>query len=123
MKMKLLPGLILCLFTSGLFFNQGCISEPDLENIPVVSFDSIVRPLIAGNCTQAGCHDGGEEFALFTYEDVKSKVKPGNARESDLYKVITGRGEEMMPPSPSNPLTEDQIRYIFVWIEQGALNN
>ncbi len=104
---------------------QGCVSEPDLENYPVVSFTNEVQPIIAGNCTQAGCHGDvdTEEFKLVTYQDIMSKVSSGNARKSDLYRVITGRTFEFMPPSPSSPLTDDQIRTIFVWIEQGAPNN
>jgi uncharacterized membrane protein len=104
---------------------QACVSDPDLENYPVVSFKNEVQPIIAGNCNQTGCHGGvnTEEFNLVTYDDVKIHVTPGNARKSNLYKVITGRSEEFMPPSPSNPLTEEQIRTIFVWIEQGATNN
>lgn len=104
---------------------HGCVSEPDLENYPVVSFTNEVQPIIAGNCTQAGCHGDvdTEEFKLVSYSDIMGQVSAGNARKSELYRVITGRSFEFMPPSPSNPLSDDQIRTIFVWIEQGAPNN
>ena len=105
--------------------SQSCVSEPDLENYPVVSFTNEVQPIIAGNCNQSGCHGDvdTEEFKLTSYEDIMSKVSSGNARKSDLYRVITGRTFEFMPPSPSSPLNDDQIRTIFVWIEHGAPNN
>lgn len=104
---------------------QACRRESDLTNYPVVSFNNEVLPIITGNCTQSGCHGtvGGEQFALTNYNEVMGIVKAGDARKSDLYRVITGRSFEFMPPSPSDPLTEAQIRSIFVWIEQGAQND
>jgi hypothetical protein len=110
---------------AGVFSFAGCITEPDLGNYPAVSFQNEVQPIIAANCSQSGCHGAvaPEEFTLQTYEEVMLHVKAGDGRKSALYEVITDRGEEFMPPSPSAPLTDDQIRTIFVWIEQGAPNN
>ncbi|MBL0342473.1 MAG: hypothetical protein IPP71_17165 [Bacteroidetes bacterium] len=105
----------------------GCIRDSQIETYPELSFTNDVQPIIAANCTQSGCHnssDGGS-FSLETYESVLGKVSPGNGRKSSIYRSITGRALEggFMPQSPSQPLSEDQIRTIFVWIEQGALNN
>ncbi|MFM7080299.1 MAG: c-type cytochrome [Bacteroidota bacterium] len=100
----------------------GCTREPELESYPEVSFANEVRPIIAANCTQAGCHGPeGRQFPLTNHEEIAGAVTPYNARKSDLYKSITGRAERLMPPS--GPLSDDQIRTIFVWIEQGAKNN
>ena len=102
----------------------GCRTEPDLANYPTVSFSNDVMLIISSNCNQSGCHDGsGEQSALTTYDEVMAHVKAGDARKSGLYRVITGRGENIMPPSSLTMLTDDQIRTIFVWIEQGAPNN
>jgi len=105
--------------------HTGCMHDINLDTYPVVSFNSEVQPIIASNCTQSGCHGSTntEEFQLLTYGEIVHHVKPGNGRESNLYRAITGRSEDFMPPSPSAPLTENQIRSIFVWIEQGAPNN
>lgn len=105
---------------------QGCISDTQLEGYPTVSFTTEVQPILAANCTQSGCHDNtnSDNFSLVTYGDVIQHVTPGNGRKSSIYRSITGRSlEGFMPPDPASPLTEDQIRSIFVWIEQGALNN
>jgi cytochrome c5 len=49
-------------------------------------------------------------------------VKPGDARGSLLYKVITDiNAEHFMPPG--RPLTQRQRTLIHLWIAQGALNN
>ncbi len=103
----------------------GCMTEPDLENYPTVSFSNDVMLIIATNCNQPGCHGGieTEEFSLTTYDEVMANVKAGNGRKSKLYRIITGREDEIMPPEPLSMLTDDQIRTIFVWIEQGAPNN
>lgn len=104
---------------------KGCISDVEMEGYPTVSFSREVQPIIAANCTQSGCHGNvaTEEFPLVTYDEIRFKVTPGNGRKSELYRAITGRGVDFMPPGPSAPLTEDQIRTIFMWIEQGANNN
>lgn len=103
-------------------FVAGCTREPELDGYPEVSFINEVKPIISANCTQAGCHTGSRgEFPLVSYEDIAGAVSPFNARKSELYKAITGRSERMMPPS--GPMDDEQIRTIFVWIEQGAKNN
>ncbi|MBK6640034.1 MAG: hypothetical protein KBH11_01950 [Bacteroidia bacterium] len=118
-----LPLTIIAGIVALLFF-QSCTRESDLTNYPVVSFTNEVQPIIVGNCAQSGCHgQNDEEFPLTSYDEISGRVEPGNGRKSQIYRVITGRALEFMPPSPSDPLTEDQIRSIFVWIEQGAQNN
>lgn len=109
----------------SIFAFQSCIRESELEGYPVVSFNTEVLPIIAGNCTQAGCHGyiNTEKFPLVTYDEIRAHVNPGNGRKSSIYRSITGRSDEFMPPGPASALTDDQIRSIFVWIEQGALNN
>ena len=118
--MKTVYFILFCLLLT-----TSCRRDPDLTGYRVVSFSDEVQPLIHGNCTQAGCHGDtdSETFRLITYEEIVQKVTPGKAYKSDLYRAITGRSEEFMPPSPSAPLSDDQIRTIFVWIEQGAPNN
>jgi hypothetical protein len=112
-------SLVVFLFVA---FVSGCTREPELDGYPEVSFLNEVKPIISANCTQAGCHTGSRgEFPLVSYEDIAGAVTPFNARKSELYKAITGRSERMMPPG--GPMADDQIRNIFVWIEQGAKNN
>jgi hypothetical protein len=118
----MLKRIAIFLFVISAALYAGCMNEPNLESYPAVSFSNEVRQIIVANCTQPGCHGSGQ-FGLSTYEEIRANVNPGNGRKSKLYRSITGRNYEFMPPSPSAPLTDDQIRTIFVWIEQGALNN
>jgi len=105
---------------------QSCIRNSNLDSYPTVKFSTEVLPIIASNCTQSGCHGyvNTEQFSLMNYSEILGHVSAGDGRKSSIYRAITGRSiGNFMPPSPSAPLTEDQIRTIFVWIEQGALNN
>ena len=103
----------------------GCMTEPDLSNYPAVSFNNEVKLIISSNCNQPGCHGpiDREEISLETYEEIVAQVEPGNGRKSKLYRMITGREKDIMPASPLSLLSDEQIRTIFVWIEQGAPNN
>ena len=126
MIMKTRIFIAICVFAViSIFSLPACMSDPDLENYPEVSFSNEVMLIISSNCNQPGCHGGveTEEFSMTSYEEVMVHVKAGNGRKSNLYRVITGREDKIMPPEPLNLLTEEQIRTIFVWIEQGAPNN
>lgn len=104
----------------------SCIHKTDLTGLKEVTFSNDIQPIIAGNCTQSGCHNGTGEFPLLTYNDVidNGHIKAGDAHGSDLYQTISNHGfTEMMPPEPLPPLSTDQIKLVYLWIEQGAKNN
>ena len=111
----------------------ACIHKTDLSSIKAVSFSGDIQPILAGNCSMSGCHSddhgsgsGGHElFPLSTYSEVMDhgEIKSGNARSSKLYRVVTNREGGIMPPSPRPILTEDQMKQIYLWIEQGAKDN
>lgn len=100
----------------------SCTHDANIPDTPAISFNEQIQPIIVSNCATSGCHDGGREFSLETYDEIAGHVKAGDARGSKLYKVITKLwGEEAMPPA--GPLGDDQITLIYTWIEQGAKNN
>ncbi len=111
--------------SGALFFLVSCRHETDLTNVPAVRFSTEIQTLLSGNCTMSGCHDGGQQFSLIGYDNVISNgsVKASNARNSKLYRSITGREGQIMPPTSNPSLTTKQIQQVYVWIEQGALNN
>ena len=118
MKLRLL--LIFLVITTI----PSCIRETDLTGVPEVTFSGDVKRVISANCSFPDCHGiGGDEIGLNTYEEVKSQVEPGNARQSLLYRTVTGRTAEEMPPSGYPDLSTQDIRLIYIWIEQGAKNN
>lgn len=108
-----------------MIFIVACRHDAIIPESPPVSFKNDVQSIIISNCTKSGCHGNtnNEEFTLLTYNDVMNngEIIPGNAKESKLYKSITGKGEKMMPPDYS--LSSNQLQIIFFWITQGAKNN
>jgi hypothetical protein len=114
-------SLLLLCFMICLFACKHDVVVPDL---PEISFQGDVQSIIIANCSESGCHSGnGGEFPLVSYDEIQSHVTPGDARESEIYKSITGKGATLMPPSPRPVLTNDAIRLIYIWIQQGAKNN
>ncbi len=121
--MSLIKKFLLLILLGAMI--TSCSHEAIIPNSPLVSFSNDVQGIIIGNCTQSGCHPSSsdhEKFSLVTYDDVLKIVEPGNARNSKLYETITGHGT-LMPPSSQSSLTDQQIKYIYLWIEQGAKNN
>ncbi len=122
--------LLTSIMISSALLMNSCKHDMDTTNVPEVKFSTTVQGILSANCNFSGCHgDGGggneeETFSLVGYDDVieNGKVKAGDAHSSDLYKVISGHGKKM-PPDPRSPLSDDDVKRIFVWIEQGAKNN
>lgn len=106
----------------------SCRHSPTIPETPVVSYKKDIQPIVIANCATSGCHDSidGEDPVLETYSDVMKIVTCGDAHSSELYQVITGKGlATVMPPASSaqGPLTDTQIKEIYLWIMQGAKNN
>jgi cytochrome c5 len=109
------------LIINGIFMLFSCTHDPvSLDSLDPVCFDTQVLPIMQTSCGMTGCHDGTSEgFNASGYEAIMQAVKPGDPRNSTLYKVITDvNGENMMPPD--RPLTLEQRSIIQVWIAQGA---
>lgn len=132
---RLFPGLTI----AGIaFLLINCTHDPyylsDPEPIVItkctsdtVYFVNDVLPVIVSNCAISGCHDASsaaEGVVLTDYVNIieSGHVKPHKPNSSELYKVITGSGEELMPPSGRPQLTSDQTSMIRKWIDQGAWN-
>ena len=109
----------------GVLFIFACKYEYVKED--PICFQRDVQPLIVSNCTQSGCHNAidrekGRDYT--TYDGIMRDVKAGNYQSSELYSVLVlPGGEEAMPPKPYSRLSDDQIRIIATWIEEGASND
>ena len=106
----------------------SCKHEPNFNTLPTVYYSTDIAPIISGNCTFSGCHGDSlsREFKLKNFDDVMKycKVKAGSPQTSKLYTIVkTPNSEEVMPTPQYNPLTEQQIQLIYIWIGQGAKNN
>lgn len=115
----------LVLLMMGLW-TSACTQEPVIPE-KSISFSSTISPLIKNNCASAnGCHgaSGGEARSLTSYDDVMhyADATGKKAMKSKLMHAITAlNGEEAMPPG--NPLPDEQIKTIYIWLLQGAPNN
>lgn len=101
---------------------SSCIHDSDIAGAPVITYSGDIQRILSANCNFPSCH-GGSEMGLTTYDQVLGTVEPGNPRRSELYRVITGRATEKMPPSGYPDVSNADIRLIYLWIEQGAKNN
>ena len=94
-----------------------------------VYFQNLVLPLLNSGCAMTGgCHDAISQrsgVVLTNYANIIATggVRPGNAANSKLYRVLSNSGEDRMPPAPYPAFTQAQKDIIFKWINQGALNN
>jgi hypothetical protein len=92
-----------------------------------VCFDADVLPIFQSSCAKAGCHDAASKqdgYILDSYANILKKgIKPGNANDSKMYKVLidTDPGDRM-PQAPYAPLLQSQIDVIRKWINEGAKN-
>jgi uncharacterized membrane protein len=97
------------------------------NNDSLVCFEEQILPLFQSNCAKSGCHDAAshqEGYVLDSYSHIVAKgITPGNAKNSKIYQVIKSSGDEdIMPPPPDKPLTNEQINLIAQWINEGAQN-
>ncbi len=92
-----------------------------------ICFERDVLPIFISNCTQSGCHNSisrEDGYDLSSYSTIVAKgIKPGNYKDSKIYKVISKRsGDDIMPPPPYPRLSDEQILTIARWIQDGALD-
>lgn len=109
-----------------------------------VSFSLQVQPILTDRCAFSGCHAStspaadqslAEGLAYVNVHDIPSqelpsmdRVEPGEPDQSYLVHKIQGThldvgGTGLRMPRGQEPLSDDQIRLIRAWIEQGARNN
>lgn len=123
-KQKLIARKVSFLLIPAAVLSFSCTHDPQgIADLEPVCFESQIKPLIQNSCAVSGCHDATtakEGYNFSSYDGIVAAVKPGNARQSELYKVLTDIYGEMMPPH--QPLSEDDRNLIKIWIEQGAQN-
>lgn len=105
----------------------GGSQTPDYTCSPdTVYFENTIAPLIASSCAMTGCHDNvthADGVRLTNYSQIVQYVRPGNAANSKLYKVMIETGGDRMPPPPNAAMTPAQLLAVQKWINQGAKNN
>ena len=98
-----------------------------------VCFESEVLPVFQTNCAKSGCHDAASNqkgYILDSYDNLFKKdgrtgdknIRPYDADNSELYKVLFESGIKKMPPATYPDLTTVQKNLIARWINEGAKN-
>jgi len=98
-----------------------------------ICFESAVLPIFQTNCAKSGCHDAAtaqDGYILDSYDNLFKKegeaedknIRPFDAENSELYKVLFETGDKKMPPVGNPDLTTVQKNLIARWINEGAKN-
>ena len=101
-----------------------------LENVDEAQvYSDIIHPILDARCVS--CHNPRKkkgDLLLTTQEEILAGgengpvIENGNADDSEIYRRLTlpKDHDDHMPPSGRRPLSDDHIRLIGWWIEQGA---
>jgi hypothetical protein len=105
-----------------------CFLHPQDMALGDVSYERDVVPIIRDYC--AGCHNHEEmegDFSLETFQALKeggetgaTMVVPGQADNSFLIQVLTGKSKPKMPPGKEPQLDPGHITTLIDWIQAGA---
>jgi len=120
---------ILSLLVVAISGCQDTVTDPHAIVFPdtEVSYSQDVQPFFDLSCALSGCHDGytrAGNLQLTSYTDLFQNpgiVHPNDSTGSKLVQILRGR-----LPHPAlyelSP-TENQIRGVAIWIQEGASNN
>lgn len=91
-----------------------------------ITYTENIRPIFLNSCLN--CHNADKKKAgldLSSYQatmdgsDAGKVIEPGNAAQSQLWKLVT-HAEEPVMPAKSDKLADSQLDLIRKWIEAGA---
>ena len=108
----------------------GCATGPQ------VSYQRDVHPIFVDKCIDCHSPPYGEGYArtgldLRSYESLMKGsvygpvIVPGNSKKSPLNMLVEGRAGDLsrVLKRQHNPMTDEEIMIIRLWVEQGAQNN
>jgi len=128
--------MVIPILTGILALTESCKTsnpvEPDLI-IPDsgVSYSKHIEPIFQAYCALAGCHVGSDassnlDLSPPSYFNLRNYLPPlvvsGEADNSLLVWYLDGRADPRMPLYRA-PLSQNQIKGIKTWINEGAQNN
>jgi len=109
----------------------GCGSSP---TEPKVSFKQDVLPILTENCSS--CHTANGEgfqksgFSTESYDAIMKgtnqgkMIVAGDSLSSSLNRMVEGRVDpSIQMPHGGKKLTDEQVKTLKIWVDQGAKNN
>jgi hypothetical protein len=142
---KILPPLLIVLMASGVWISCKH-TPPEAPSVPgsgtptpippttpgtgtpssLVCFEAEILPIFLSSCAKSNCHDANSArkgYVFDSYANITRKdIRPGNATNSKVYKVLFETGDDRMPQRPNPELTSTQKALIGRWINEGAQN-
>jgi hypothetical protein len=128
-KMKVIKKIhnwLLAALTIGLATSPMACSQT--ENSTQISFNKHIRPIINEKCIS--CHGGVKENGKLSFltreealditESGHPAIIPGHADSSELIARLIHHDPELRMPYEKDPLSEEEIRKMRTWINQGA---
>ena len=128
MNQGYLIGFLITLLTSLVVV--GCATRPR------VSYQRDVRPIFVDKCIDCHSPPYGEGYAktgldLRSYESLMKGsvygpvIVPGNSKKSPLNMLVEGRAGDLsrVLKRQHDPMTDEEIKVIRLWVKQGAKNN
>ncbi len=130
MNTRAMPLAVLLLITAAL---SSCDKHKQPQ-IQKVTYADDVSPIIQNHCAE--CHVAGKQGArasgllMDSYESLMKGtpfgpvIHPGSAMSSSLYILVSGKDKlTITMPHGKEPLSDEEIETIRVWIENGAAEN
>lgn len=112
-----------------IYCKEQNIDNPDTTTTDNVCFEQNILPIFSSNCATTLCHDNitqEDDYNLTDYTNIINSgdgVVPYDPDETKIYKVLFETGDDRMPPSPLQALSDSQKEAIRQWISDGALNS
>ena len=105
-------------------------------NYRVVAFQNDIDPILRKKCQQCHVPPDGKGYVqtglnMESYDTLMNGsmfgkvIIPGDSKRSLLNKLVEGRAGEIirMPHGEADKLTAEEIEFLKLWVNQGALNN
>ncbi|MEW4490371.1 DUF1553 domain-containing protein [Thalassoglobus sp. JC818] len=109
----------------GVLSNFRSCPADDQQAVEPVNFDRDIRPILSENCFHCHGPDAGDRSAdlrLDEHEEALNVISQGDHAASELFARVSSDDEFLkMPPVDSNrSLTDEQIKLLGRWIDEGA---
>ena len=114
----------------SVFILSGCATNQ------VIGYKSDIKPILKNKCHKCHLPPDGEGYletglSMESYDTLMTGnlygkvIIPGDSKRSVLNMLVEGRAGKMMrmPHGDAKKLTTEEVEFLMLWVNQGALNN